>query len=198
MALHAEHARGYAEALARYGVKQAFDWRGAVSGAFGRPIEAVRQLRAGTAFQKGKLLDPHALLWGSSPTAEQLAAIKPGNPASALSRGWASTRRGWMQAEPWLNRAFTVGLPAYEAFQALKGKGDPNEGRLSNTLGALGSGLGWAFGQPIAGWVGAPYVSQLGRAIGVGAGRLLGSRPAPPPQPVYAGNPGGDEYGAPR
>lgn len=192
MALRDDHDRGFVEALQRYGFKHA-GWGDALRGVghdlVGHPVQAVKQIAAGTAFKPEGLLNPKNVLWGSGHV-EQL-------PTDAAMRGPRMALRGAM---PWVSRAFTVGLPAYEAYKGLKGEGDPREGRLSNVLGAIGSGAGWAFGQPIAGMLGAPVISGLGRSLGVGVGRLLGSRPQPqqpqsqvypvnPPQGAYDGTP---------
>lgn len=129
--------------------------RGAARDLVGSPGRAVSELRGGTAFSPGGIFHHSNTLWS------------PAAPA-----GSSTFRR----AMPWANRAFTVGLPAVEAANALAGGGDPNKGRLENALGAVGGGLGFAYGMPAVGMLGAPYIGRAGKAVGELAGRALGSR----------------------
>ena len=197
MSLRELHSDGFTAALTRFGVKEA-GWAGEVArgtGAtiFGRPFETIKQLRAGSAFKPKGILDPHDLLWGRAPP--PAPPLAPG--ASAWDRGAHHLGRFHDAVSPWMQRLFTVGLPAYEAYKGLKGEGDPNENRASNVLGAIGGGLGWAFGMPIGGMLGSGLIASAGRSLGVHAGRLFGGgRPQPPPpppqpqyQPQYQGNP---------
>lgn len=87
----------------------------------------------------------------------------------------------------WLGRAGTI-LPMIGAVQAARGKGNPNEGRLSNTLGALGGMVGNAYGFPAGGMVLGPTLGRLGERMGRGVGHMLGSRPDPT-APETAPNP---------
>jgi hypothetical protein len=136
----------------------AAEWlRGAAGGVardlFGSPGRALSELQAGTAFRPGGMFHHSNTLW------------TPAAPA-----GSGALRR----AMPWVNRAFTVGLPAAEAVNALAGGGDPNKGRLENALGAIGGGLGFAYGMPAVGMLGAGYTARAGRALGEGLGSLVG------------------------
>lgn len=140
--------------------------KGTVRDLVGSPGRAISELRGGTAFQPGGLFHHSNTLWSPSAPAD------------------ASTFR---KAVPWVNRAFTVGVPAIEAANALAGGGDPNKGRMENALGALGSGLGFAYGMPAVGMLGANYTAQGGRMLGEGVGRLFG-RPQPQIDPNMQGS----------
>lgn len=163
------HAQGRAEALRRFGLKEAgvsdwaqsaWDGTKAAPGAFWRGItgdpEARKQLLKGQAFSPGGKMSPGNVWW---PT-EGNTAVK------------------------WLSRAGTV-LPALEAYSALRGHtGNPHEGRLTNALGSIGQAVGNAYGFPLGGLLGSGILSTVGRRVGTGLGRVLGSRSDPPP-PAY-------------
>ena len=159
--LREAHQQGVQAALATYGVKEALDIKtilqGAKALAIGSPIEAGKQLIKGKAFRPGGLLNLRENFWPSIP----------------------KTGPWYHKAGPWAQRAFMTGLPAYGVIQAARGKdGDPNEGRLSNALGALGSAAGFGLGFPALGVFGSPYVAAAGQHLGRGLGHLLGSHPS--------------------
>jgi hypothetical protein len=74
----------------------------------------------------------------------------------------------------WINRAGTLMAPL-SMMSAMKQH--PEEGRLSNALGALGGAAGMAYGFPALGMLGAPLLGGAGAAVGRGVGHLLGSHP---------------------
>ncbi len=152
--------------------------QGAIESLIGRPVETAKQLSNNTAFHRGGILDPHTAFWGKGyePPAKPL-------PATAFARGPREAfGKTFGHAMPWVNRYFSIGAPAMEAYHAYKGEGDPSKGRLSNVLGAVGSGLGWGFGLAGGGLLGGQLAGEGGRALGQGIGHLLGSRPEPPRQ----------------
>lgn len=167
--LSTQHQRGIKDALQRYNVKEA-GW-----------LDAVKRVgAAGGQFlfgQPNKLL-PKGVLGG-----EGLAAFKPGGSFSLDKILWPTIRNSQGQISPmatWLNRGFGTILPAYGALQALRGKsGDPNEGRLTNTLSGVGRALGSAYGFSLGGIFGAPILTQAGETFGRQLGHMLGSRPTP-------------------
>lgn len=187
--------RGQREALARYGIKEAAvatppavppapfkeralgfakDTGKALFGDWGRAANEFKTVTpegGRQIFQQGGMLHPRELLWGSLP----------------------KDPKWYHHAALWGNRIGT-GLAAYEAFDALRGGGDPNKGRLEKALGAVGGGLGWAFGGPLGGMLLSPMIAAGGRSLGEAAGRLIGGRPQPPqpaPAQPYAGPPQG-------
>ncbi len=85
------------------------------------------------------------------------------------------------KASPWLGRTFGTILPAYGAYKAITGKsGDPNESRLTNTLGAIGGGVGAAYGYSGLGALGGGIVAGAGARLGTGLGRMISRQPAMP------------------
>lgn len=83
----------------------------------------------------------------------------------------------------WLGRGFGTLLPAYGVYKTLQGEqGDPNKGKMENTLGSAGNALGFAFGFPAAGILGAPVMGRLGQSLGESVGRFVDGAPKPPPQ----------------
>ena len=170
--LHDAYRKGVKEAYARYGIKEAALQPGAVArfgqGALdaiksiprlmiGHPEKVLQQGRG--AFRPGGILDPKSILWPS------------------VERGVNGERLP--QIMGWLGRASTLST-GYNAYKAMKGEaGDPNEGRLSNTLGAVGGSLGMGFGLPAAGALGAPVLARAGQALGKGIGHAFGSSPEP-------------------
>jgi hypothetical protein len=80
----------------------------------------------------------------------------------------------------WLGRASTVAAPLM-AMSAMRS--NPNEGHLSNALGALGGIAGSAYGYPALGMVGGPMLGAAGARLGRGIGHLLGSEPKDPYAP---------------
>jgi hypothetical protein len=163
---------GAEKAYARFGVKEALLSPGALSNIgrrawnsvssvpqllFGSPLKTMQQGRR--AFSRGGVLDPVAAFWPS------------------VERGPAGERLP--QAMGWLSRAGTA-ASGYGVYKAMKGEaGDPNEGRLSNTLGALGGAAGMGFGIPAVGALGAPLLARAGSSLGKGVGHILGSSPEP-------------------
>lgn len=175
------HTVGFDAGLSRYGIKlagaatplleagaksfgqKAMGWgRSAgnwlLDGAVGKmrnPAEAAGHLMSGDAFRPGGAV--REFMW---PT------IHPED--KMFSRGGK-----------WLWRGLGVGMPALHVGGALLGQGDPNQGWLSNVLGAAGSEAGAAIGFPMAGALGAPILGRAGGALGRGIGHALGSRPHP-------------------
>lgn len=79
----------------------------------------------------------------------------------------------------WLGRAGTIAAPVM-ALSAMRS--NPQEGRLSNALGALGGIAGSAYGFPALGMIGGPMLGTAGAHLGRGIGHLLGSKPKDPLQ----------------
>ena len=174
---------GVKEAFARFGVKEAAAPPGALGnlgrrawGAaktvpqilFGSPLKTLQQGR--TAFRPGGVLDPAAAFWPS------------------VQRGAAGERMP--QVMGWLGRAGTL-ASGHQVYKTMKGEaGDPNEGRLSNTLGALGGAAGFGFGFPAVGALGAPLLARAGTSLGKGIGHVLGSKPEPQQLDPLAYGPG--------
>lgn len=166
------YLEGVKEAYARFGVKEAIVSAGAARNfgrsawnavssipqlLFGSPVKAFQQGRS--AFSRGGVLDPVAAFWPS------------------VERGPAGERLP--QVMGWLQRAGTV-ASGHGVYKAMKGEaGDPNEGRLSNTLSAIGGAAGMGFGMPGVGALGAPLLARGGASLGKGIGQLLGSSPEP-------------------
>jgi len=161
---------GMKEACDRFGIKEAMPvgvtnfgrraWNAASTipqVLFGNPIKAYRE-GMGT-FRRGGVMNPVAAFWPS------------------VAKGPAGERLP--QAMGWLSRAGTA-ASGYGVYKAMKGEGgDPNEGRLSNTLSALGSAAGMGFGFSAVGALGAPLVARAGASLGKGVGRVFGSTPEP-------------------
>jgi hypothetical protein len=108
---------------------------------------------------------------------------------------WKNVLWPTLPGHPVLSRLGQAGsvLSALPILSALRGGGDPNEGRLSNLLGAAGGALGAAYGFPSVGILGAPMLARAGTSLGHGLGHLLGSRPrgnaAPAPGDANADGP---------
>lgn len=180
---------GLANAASMYGVKLAFNLDGLkaqalglgkdmATQAIGSPGKAYQQYQAGTLFHPEEGMLHHSkTLW--PPMHPSLPTPSPGE---APHTPWAQIKNRASQAGVWANRLQNVGLPAYHAYKALQGEGDPNEGRLTNALSAVGQGLGNAYGLPIAGMLGAPYIGRAGAFVGKQLGRFLGSKPRYPSQ----------------
>ena len=173
--LNKAHQQGARAALAHFGIKEAATSPWSLTNILdavkrnliGSPITTGRQLIQGKAFRPGGTLNLRENFWPDIP----------------------KTGPWHHKVMPWASRAFMTGIPAYGVLQAASGQGgDPNEGRLSNALGALGSGVGFGLGLPAAGILGAPLVAAAGQRIGRGVGHLFGSRPPPPPMPPPAAN----------
>lgn len=169
--LRDESFRGFQDALAAFGLKEAgvSDWaRSAWQDVKATPGVMWRGLTGDPAARsellKGRAFAPNGKL--------------------SLKNIWWPTEGN--TAVKWLSRAGTV-LPALEAYSALRGNsGNPHEGRLTNALGSIGQAVGNAYGFPLGGLIGGGILSTVGRRIGTGLGRVLGSRPdAPPPRPPY-------------
>jgi len=152
--LREAHEAGVAAALARFRVKEAGRIMGLAKdigrGLIGDPLQVARE--GAKTFAPGGTLHWENVLWPKI----------PGRPV--LSR---------------LGQAGTV-LSALPVLSALRGGGDPNNGRLSNVLGAAGGALGAAYGFPAAGVLGGSMLARAGKSLGHGLGHLLGSRPRPP------------------
>jgi hypothetical protein len=178
--LGAARRQGAIDALTRFGIKEAMlpAWDPAASfgtqvlrSVVGHPDVLLRQGRQ--LFQPGQPLHWRSIFW-------------PGKEFPTPYR--------------WLARGSTI-LSALPVLDAIRGRGDPHEGRLSNALGAIGGTLGGVYGGQIGGLVGAPLLGHLGQAAGKGLGHLFGSRPAgPTPEQIMATRamyaPQGDEYAA--
>jgi hypothetical protein len=93
--------------------------------------------------------------------------------------GMLSTKNVWwpsVKGQPlnWIGRAGTIAAPLM-ALSAMRS--NPQEGHLSNALGALGGIAGSAYGFPALGMLGGPLLAQAGARAGRGLGHLLGSKP---------------------
>lgn len=83
----------------------------------------------------------------------------------------------------WMGRGFNTLLPAYGVVQAARGEaGDPYESRASNILGAVGQGVGGAYGFSGLGMLGGMLGGSLAENTGRGIGRRLQGPPGPPPE----------------
>lgn len=165
MSLREEHDQGFRDALARYGVKEA---------AFSLKPMWHPEAGMGTQVIRSLIGHPDVLM------KEGLKPFRSGGPLSLGNMFWP---RSDMHPVPkWLGRASTV-MAALPVLGALRGQGDPNEGRLSNALSIAGGTLGSIYGNTALGMFGAPIVGALGAGAGKMVGRLLGSRPTPPPAP---------------
>lgn len=133
---------------------------------FGDPLRVMREGKK--TFSQGGLLHHSNVFWP-----EMQKGLK----------GWDRIKKN---ALPVAMRAGTV-MSALPVYHALRGHGDPNEGRLTNALGSLGETAGNMYGFMAGGMIGGPVLGRAGKAVGQSVGRLFGSRPAPPPpQPQYA------------
>ena len=198
------HDAGVAAALARYGVKEAAIPWGKVWGGAKGALDYARQMIVGK---------PEELLQGRKIFSAPSAKNPAGGYLNWRNVFWPTVKNEAGKTD-WLptmvGRGFGSILPAYGVYQAAKGEyGDPNEGRLSNTLGAVGAGLAGAFAYPVGGMIGGGAAMALGDTLGKGVGHMLGSRPQiqqpyalPPPPfsggravtpPAWAGGPG-DTY----
>ena len=170
------------------GLRRPFQEGGTMRGALWSPVPR-KGLHAPDAAHGMKLTNPvgaHAAGTKVTPDiAKQLAA--------AGHKEIHATPTFGQKLNPWMNRVFGTILPAYGVIQAARGQaGDPNESRLTNTLGAIGGGLGAAYGFHGFGVLGAPYLANAGSRIGTGVGKMFGSpsqaatQAAPPVEPQYA------------
>jgi hypothetical protein len=101
-------------------------------------------------------------------------AFSPGGFLSARNVFWPAVSGPGGSKLNWLARAGTLAMPLSMMSTM---KQHPEEGRLSNALGALGGAAGMAYGFPAAGVLGAPLLGGAGAALGRGVGHLLGSHP---------------------
>jgi hypothetical protein len=151
--LRALHTDGFATALKTYGIKEAgvADTLTRWGGETVRTLVGQPWKLGPRAFQPGGMLHWKNVFW---PTV-------PGRPVAT-----------------WLNRGLGTILPAYDVYKTMQGEaGDPTKGRLANTLAAAGNALGWAYGMPAVGLLGAPMLGQLGRSLGENIGRLVEGEP---------------------
>ena len=118
---------------------------------------------------------------------EGKGAFRPGGMLSKSEVWWPSTKglTGPQKIMPWLQRAGTMAVP----FQLMSAARDPNDGALSNTLGAAGAIAGQMYGFPSLGLLGGSALANAGARLGRGIGHAMGSRPLPRPQqdPYYPG-----------
>lgn len=138
-------AAGAADALARFGVKEADlrSWgQAALRSAVGQPGRAF--VEGPAALRPGGLLHWRNVLWPSKPS------------------GGAD----------WLARAGTIALPL--ALPSMMHQ-HPEEGRLSRLLGGVGGLAGMAYGGMAGGMFGMPLGGALGAGLGHTVGHLLGS-----------------------
>ncbi len=141
---------GFASALRRHGVKEA---------ALG---ESLPRWAGGAA--RTLVGHPEKLL--------QRKSFRPGGMFHVRNVLWP-TEAGAPLAN-WVGRTFGTLLPAYGVYQAMRGEaGDPSKGRFANTLGAAGNALGWAYGMPAFGLLGAPMLARLAQSVGEGVGRFV-------------------------
>lgn len=184
------YASGASDAYLRFGIKTAAPAPAAVEGLGAKAVnfakdipghlwegaKSVPRMMVGhpkklwternDLFSKGKVLNPTDAFWPS---------VERGAPSAENPKGSI-----FPKIMGWGGRLNTLGM-GYGAYKALRGQaGDPNEGRLTNTLSSLGNAAGWGFGFPVGGMLGAPLLAQAGSSIGKGIGHLLGSRPKPP------------------
>lgn len=169
--LREAYEKGASAALARFGIKEAAgipgtaaigknvgSWLGgAARGMVGHP----EKMFSPQQYQPGGMFHWKNVLWPS----------EKGAPISN-----------------WLGRGFGTILPAYGVYKTLQGEqGDPNKGKMENVMGSAGNALGFAFGFPAAGVLGAPTMGHLGQSIGEGVGRFIDGppKPAAPPQEQY-------------
>lgn len=103
--------------------------------------------------------------------------FQPGAPFNLKTLFWPGAKYG--PIFKWLGRLGTI-QTGVSILNALRGKGDPNENRLSNALSAAGGTLGAVYGGQALGLLGAPVGSGLGAAAGRHIGRLVGGPPSPP------------------
>jgi len=75
----------------------------------------------------------------------------------------------------WIGRAGTLAM--IPAAMGAVSQPDPNEGRLSHTLGTLGNFAGAAYGGMGGGLLGGSVGAALGGHLGHGIGHMMGSRP---------------------
>lgn len=153
--LAAMHARGAADALAHFGVKEAFDFVG-----------GARRLAGGV----GRSLFGHP----GRVFTEGANTFRPGGLLSAKNVFWPAVSGPGGSKMNWLARAGTVAMPL-QAMHAMKA--NPEDGTLSNALGAAGGLAGMAYGFPALGALGAPIAGALASRAGRGIGHLLGSGP---------------------
>ena len=163
MTLYAAHQQGVQAALTNFGVKEAGWLTSTRKFIVGEAPEVFNTIRRkglkeglGGLFKKDQLLHHGNVFW---PT-------MPGHPVKT-----------------WMGRAFGTILPGIGIAQALRGQGDPNEGTLSNVLSTAGQAAGYAYGAPVLGMLGAPFLASAGHRVGKSVGRILGSHPALPPMP---------------
>lgn len=138
------HARGAADALERFGIKNAGFIDGVKRNLFGRP---------GELFVEG----PRAFGHGGS--------------LSAKNVFWPATSGPGGTKWNWIPRANTL-MMANSLRGALTP--DEEGKRAPGVLGALGGMAGMAYGQHALGMLGAPLASGAGMALGRGLGHLLG------------------------
>ena len=126
----------------------------------------------GTQLIRGAIGHPDVLM------RQGLQPFRAGNPLHWRSVFWPG--KDFPPMWKWIARGSTI-LSALPVIDAMRGRGDPREGRLSNALGAIGGTLGSVYGGQIGGLVGAPLLGHLGQSLGKGIGHLFGSRPTPVP-----------------
>jgi hypothetical protein len=219
------YKEGAAAALEVYGVKEgslkdyAVDLgRTLKTMAIGQPSEL---LKGRALFRPGGLLHWENVFWprtphvGSRPVDPNLAGFKLHEPAGGFAAGTTVDKdvlkklheQGVTHAvtgPTWrhhlgvnASRLLQTGLPAYMLAQSAFSEGDPSEGRLSNILGSAGALAGSAYGGTALGALGQMALAPLGEAVGKRIGRVLGSRPnPPPPEPPRYGSPYGPGYPA--
>ncbi len=165
--LREAHDAGVDDALRRFGLTK-------TAGPIPKPTFG-KQLLQGLIGQPKQILS------------EGMGTFRPGGALHWKNVFWPDMKGAPIQGA--LGRMFGTILPAYGVYKTIKGDfGDPNEGRLSNVLGALGGAVGGAYGYTGLGALGGSMLARGGEAIGRGLGRALGSHPTPPPaeyEPAY-------------
>lgn len=149
-------------------------------GFFGKPHVALQQFQQGKLFSPEGMLHHSNVLWPKMP--DKLPAIPEGGVPHSFG---AQAKNVFQRGMTWASRAQTLAGPALGVYSAIRGGGDPNEGRLSNALGAITGGLASAYASPVVGMLGAPYVGRAGTALGKQVGRFFGSAPRNPYQDYY-------------
>lgn len=177
--------RGFVEGLGDWFRPSAWKmWAGRIPHELGAQASNVATREVGNAaFMPGGVLEPldtaRKMIVGQPELLRHgRNLVKPGGPLHYSNLFWP-------KGDP-LGKLMMGALPAYGLYKTVKGDwGDPNEGRLSNILGHVGSTIAGAYAWPLSGMLGSGIAADLGGRVGRGAGHLLGSHPTgPTPQQI--------------
>lgn len=180
------HEAGFHDALARFGIKEAIampapasmgqkmlGWgKNIAQGLVGSPATVGKQIYNGQAFKPEGALHWSKVFW---PTVK--------NEAGQTNH-----------LQTWLGRGFGSILPAYGAYRAAAGDGDPTKSRAENVLGSLGGSVAGAYAYPFVGALGAGHLARAGQALGESVGGMFGGKPQQQQQPAYPPNNYGGAY----